>query len=98
MHHYFCCVFNFVLQSLLLAHDSIAERESKPVVHGEESDLLDYPLVQYGEDSVKIIHLEKTNEHLVSTAVYMYIIYQRRDTDRPRDQGEDWSLKFSAFL
>lgn len=52
-------------QNLLKAHDEVAERESQPILHSQDSEL-DYPLLQHGEDSVKIIHLEKTNEHLVS--------------------------------
>ena len=54
------------MQNLLKAHDEVAERQTHPIIHTSESDLIDYPLVQYGEESVKIIHLEKTNEHLVS--------------------------------
>ena len=56
------------VQNLLKAHDEIAEQQNQPVVGTttSDSDLIDYPLVQYGEESVKIIHLEKTNEHLVS--------------------------------
>lgn len=58
-----------LLKNLLKAHDEIAERETQPpIIPTHESELIDYPLLQYGEDSVKIIHLEKTNgEHLGAT-------------------------------
>ncbi|XP_025104838.1 MAGUK p55 subfamily member 5-like isoform X4 [Pomacea canaliculata] len=54
------------MKNLLKAHDEVAERESQPILHSQDSEL-DYPLLQHGEDSVKIIHLEKTNEHLGAT-------------------------------
>nr|KAG5700893.1 hypothetical protein BaRGS_012300 [Batillaria attramentaria] len=56
-----------LLKNLLKAHDEVAERETQPIILTHESELIDYPLMQYGEDSVKIIHLEKTNEHLGAT-------------------------------
>ncbi|KAK7103098.1 hypothetical protein V1264_018062 [Littorina saxatilis] len=55
------------LKNLLKAHDEVGESQTHPILHTSESDLIDHPLVQYGEESVKIIHLEKTNEHLGAT-------------------------------
>ncbi|XP_046370453.2 protein PALS1-like isoform X2 [Haliotis rufescens] len=69
------------MKGVLLAHDSLAQREHEPVtvnhVHAlphtlaltqpDASEPLEYPLMPYGEDSVKIIHLEKTNEPLGAT-------------------------------
>lgn len=57
-----------LLKNLMKAHDEVAERETRPIIApSQENELIDYPLMQYGEDSVKIIHLEKTNEHLGAT-------------------------------
>ncbi|KAL8565136.1 hypothetical protein ACOMHN_003923 [Nucella lapillus] len=56
-----------VMKNLLQAHDEVADQQLQPALSTSESDLIDYPLVQYGEESVKIIHLEKTNEHLGAT-------------------------------
>ncbi|XP_059176426.1 protein PALS1-like isoform X2 [Physella acuta] len=56
------------LRSLLEAHDIVAHQTLQAIENIDLSgEPLDYPLVQYGEDSVKIIHLEKTNEHLGAT-------------------------------
>ncbi|XP_005099044.1 MAGUK p55 subfamily member 5 isoform X2 [Aplysia californica] len=56
------------LKSVLECQDAVAQQvlqaQEEMVYQGE---VLDYPLVQYGEDSVKIIHLEKTNVHLGAT-------------------------------
>ncbi|XP_076463410.1 protein PALS1-like [Babylonia areolata] len=56
-----------VLKNLLEAHDGVASRQTVPVLHLAESKLVDFPLMQFGKDSVKIVHLEKTNEHLGAT-------------------------------
>ncbi|CAL1539715.1 unnamed protein product [Lymnaea stagnalis] len=54
-------------KNLLEAHDAIAQQALQPVEDVDLGEAIDYPLVQYGEDSVRIIHLEKTNEHLGAT-------------------------------
>ena len=66
-------------QNLLKAHDDIADRQTHPIVQHSETDLLDYPLMQYGEESVKIVHLEKTNEHLVGLVCYLISFYLLSD-------------------
>lgn len=54
------------MQNLLIAHDTLSQQALQPVEDMDgQGEPLDYPLVQYGEDTVKIIHLEKTGEHLV---------------------------------
>ncbi|XP_021368911.1 MAGUK p55 subfamily member 5-like [Mizuhopecten yessoensis] len=55
------------LRNLLRAHDSIAEQTSKPAVHENVDDLQDYPITSYGEDTVRIVYLEKTSEPLGAT-------------------------------
>ncbi|GFO07354.1 MAGUK p55 subfamily member 5 [Plakobranchus ocellatus] len=56
------------MRSLIEAHDATAQRALQAADEAHlQGEPIDYPLVQYGEDSVKIIHLEKTNEHLGAT-------------------------------
>ncbi|KAK3757791.1 hypothetical protein RRG08_027150 [Elysia crispata] len=56
------------MKNLLEAHDATAAQVLQAADEANlQGDPIDYPLVQYGEDSVKIIHLEKTNEHLGAT-------------------------------
>ncbi|KAL5009363.1 hypothetical protein ScPMuIL_014944 [Solemya velum] len=55
-------------KSLLQAHDCVAEQKVQPVVGPQvEDDFLDYSISLYGKGSVKIVHLEKTNEPLGAT-------------------------------
>ncbi|KAL8611136.1 hypothetical protein ACOMHN_064426 [Nucella lapillus] len=59
-----------LVKNLLRAHDSVAERQMHPVsplMNDVGIDHVDHSLLQYGKDSVKIVHLEKTNEHLGAT-------------------------------
>ncbi|GFS22045.1 MAGUK p55 subfamily member 5 [Elysia marginata] len=56
------------MKNLLEAHDATAQQVIQAAEDAnQQGEPIDYPLVQYGEDSVKIIHLEKTNEHLGAT-------------------------------
>ncbi|XP_055957113.1 protein PALS1 isoform X2 [Patella vulgata] len=56
------------IKGLLHAHDEIAGFQADPITEDVlREDALDYPLLQYGEDSVKIIRLEKSNEPLGAT-------------------------------
>ena len=55
-----------ILQNLLRAHDGVADHQSKPSNLGDE-DFNEDPISNYGDDTVRIIHLEKTNEPLVRT-------------------------------
>ncbi|XP_041353631.1 MAGUK p55 subfamily member 5-like isoform X2 [Gigantopelta aegis] len=55
------------LTTLLQAHDAIAEQQHKSVADVQLDEGLEYSLIPYGEDTVKIIHLEKTNEPLGAT-------------------------------
>ncbi|RUS84786.1 hypothetical protein EGW08_007470 [Elysia chlorotica] len=56
------------MKNLLEAHDATAQQVLQAADEANlQGEPIDYPLVQYGEDSVKIIHLEKTNEHLGAT-------------------------------
>ncbi|CAC5401824.1 MPP5 [Mytilus coruscus] len=53
-------------KNLLRAHDGVADHQSKPSNLGDE-DFSEDPISNYGEDTIKIIHLEKTNEPLGAT-------------------------------
>ncbi|CAG5135007.1 unnamed protein product, partial [Candidula unifasciata] len=56
------------IKNLLIAHDAVSQQALQPVEDIEgQGEPIDYPLLQYGEDTVKIIHLEKTGEHLGAT-------------------------------
>ena len=55
-------------QNLLRAHDGVADHQSKPSNLGDD-DFNEDPISNFGEDTVKIIHLEKTNEPLVGRNV-----------------------------
>lgn len=54
---------------MLRAHDGVADHQSKPSNLGDE-DYSEDPISNYGEDTIKIIHLEKTNEPLVIIYIY----------------------------
>ncbi|ESO96509.1 hypothetical protein LOTGIDRAFT_115808 [Lottia gigantea] len=55
-------------KGLLHSHDLIAETQVDAITEDvQREDVLDYPLLQYGEDTVKLIHLEKSNEPLGAT-------------------------------
>ena len=58
-----------MLQSLLQAHDGVAEQQHKSVADIQLDEGLEYSLMPYGEDTIRIIHLEKTNEPLVQSLV-----------------------------
>lgn len=53
-------------KNLLRAHDGVADHQSKPSNLGDE-DFNEDPISNYGEDTVKIINLEKTNDPLGAT-------------------------------
>ncbi|XP_064601586.1 protein PALS1-like [Liolophura sinensis] len=53
--------------NLMLAQDRIAVLEAPGGESLPEDDFMNYPLTQYGEETVKIVHLEKTNEPLGAT-------------------------------
>ncbi|KAK3092558.1 hypothetical protein FSP39_004425 [Pinctada imbricata] len=54
-------------KNLLNAHDLIVEQEMRPRESSQEDEFLNQPLAPYGEESIKIIHLEKTHEPLGAT-------------------------------
>lgn len=56
------------------AHDGVADHQSKPSNLGDE-DFIEDPISNYGEDTIKIIHLEKTNEPLVSQTMSRVLCY-----------------------
>lgn len=49
---------------MLRAHDGVADHQSKPSNLGDD-DFNEDPISNFGDGTVKIIHLEKTNEPLV---------------------------------
>lgn len=53
-----CVVCVFVFQSLLLAHDSIAEREMQPEPLPAQGETL----TQWGGETVKIVRIEKAQD------------------------------------
>lgn len=56
------------IKNLLEAHDATAQQVMQAAADAnQQGEPIDYPLVQSGADCVKIIHLEKTNEHLGAT-------------------------------
>lgn len=56
-------------QSLLLAHDSVAKQEIKSANDQEPPDDFNIPNIPDGGVSVKLVHLEKTTEPLVSSGL-----------------------------
>ena len=66
-------MFFFYSQNLLLAHDSVARQEVKSAANDEEPpDYFNMPNISDGGASVKLVHLEKTTEPLVT-----YILYNK---------------------
>ena len=53
-------------KNLLRAHDGVADHQSKPSNLGDD-DFNEDQISNFGDDTVKIIHLEKTNEPLGAT-------------------------------
>lgn len=47
------------------AHDLVAAQQLKPVTNLPDDAFEQYPMQTYGEDSVRIVQLQKTNEPLV---------------------------------
>uniref|UniRef100_A0A2C9JVM2 MAGUK p55 subfamily member 5 n=1 Tax=Biomphalaria glabrata TaxID=6526 RepID=A0A2C9JVM2_BIOGL len=66
--HELCHLLNKAdLRNVLEAHDAIAQQALQTSEDVDLGEPLDSPLVQFGEDSVRIVHLEKTTEHLGAT-------------------------------
>ena len=60
----------FFFQNLLKVHDQLSENA---VFDAKEDPVAeDYPFKDYGEGAVKIVHLEKTTEPLVSLRFKTY--------------------------
>lgn len=55
----------FNSQNLFRAHDLVAAQQLKPVTNLPDDAFEQYPMQTYGEDSVRIVQLQKTNEPLV---------------------------------
>lgn len=66
------CVYVCVLQSLLLAHDSIAEREMQP----EQLPTQTETITQWGGETVKIVRLEKAQDIPLVRQTHLHQIHQ----------------------
>lgn len=55
----------YLLQNLFRAHDLVAAQQLTPVTSLPDEAFEQYPMQTYGEDSVRIVQLQKTNEPLV---------------------------------
>lgn len=56
---------SYLLQNLFRAHDLVAAQQLTPVTSLPDEAFEQYPMQTYGEDSVRIVQLQKTNEPLV---------------------------------
>jgi hypothetical protein len=82
---------------LLRAHDGVADHQSKPSNLGDD-DFNEDQISNFGDDTVKIIHLEKTNEPLVGrnfrrVVLVLFSEYYREKiikSSSPRFEGLDW--------
>ncbi|XP_048734647.2 protein PALS1-like isoform X3 [Ostrea edulis] len=54
-------------RNLFRAHDLVAAQQLKPVTNLPDEAFEQYPMQTYGEDSVRIVELQKTNEPLGAT-------------------------------
>lgn len=54
-------------RNLFRAHDLVAAQQLKPVTNLPDDAFEQYPMQTYGEDSVRIVQLQKTNEPLGAT-------------------------------